>query len=358
MNDREEMDSEESKREDRRNKQPTTRRNPKGAGRPSRETERERDFEEFRGNPLKWFAERNPELFALFGDRGSKGDGKGDSKGLGERVPRGVVRRVLRFLGFTKKQIQKMNLDEIDEISADVWKEVMPHAIPKALTLPMKIAGFALWYLAEEKFTKTEKFTPEHWEAVPKVLKKQYYYITEPDEEGIIWATRKRMQPQIMHTAVLILQWLINVITGIVKFFTGELFDLDGLTEIMYGEFEQKELYKAGIWRFADTQITDVEDVIDFGEERLSVTVERNCLISWVMIQLPALNRELAIKWISNLSPEQYEAKLIESGCKREEPEEDEVYVPPPDYELDPEDVIFQPPQEDTEETSGGRTPI
>lgn len=358
MNDREEVDTEESKREDRRNKQPATSKNPKGAGRPSREIERERDFEEFRGNPLKWFAERNPELFALFGDRGSKGSGEGVSERLNKRVTRGVVRRTLRFLGFKPKQIEKMNLDEVDEISADVWSQVMPHAIPKALTLPMKIAGLALWYLAEEKFTVTKKFSAEHWEAVPKPLKKQYYYLTEPDEEGAIFATRKRMQPQLMHTLVYVLQWLVNVITGIVKFFTGELFDLDGVADAQLERFNQDELYKLGIWRLADTQISDVEDIPEVYEERLETYItemERTCLFNWWRSQDPMTNDAGIWRLIDSFSAEELERRLIESGCKRAEEEED-TFAIDPDYELDREtDVVFNPPDEPVTEDAPDR---
>lgn len=348
MNDGEEVGEEEQQREDRINKQPTTRRNPKGAGRPSREIERERDFEEFRGNPLKWFAERNPELFALFGDRGDRGDGKGVSERLNKRISRGVVRRTLRMFGFKEKQIEKMKLDEVDEISADVWNQLAPHAIPKALTLPMKIAGFVFWYIAEEKFTVTKKFSPEHWEKVPEPLKKQYYYVSDcdidgnPYPDGTIYATRKRMQPQIMHTAVLVLQWLVNIITGIVKFFTGELFDFDEVQNAQLERFNQEELYKLGIWRFAETQITDVEEIPEEYEERLETYIsatERTCLFNYLKAKWP-YHADVQINiYMNNLSEAELEALLIESVCKRAT--EEEEFAIDEDYQLDPTDVVL-----------------
>ena len=101
-----------------------TERNPKGAGRPSREWSKFKEYEQFKENPTRWIARYMPEVFAGFG-----GGGAADRGGDVERKPPRIMARILELV-FPKKEIEKMNMDKIDQGIYDAAKVVGPHMLP------------------------------------------------------------------------------------------------------------------------------------------------------------------------------------------------------------------------------------
>ena len=184
-----------------------TERNPKGAGRPSREWSAYKEYEQFKANPTRWLARYMPEVFSGVG-----GSGAADRGGDTERKPPRIMGRILELFA-TKKEVEKLNMDKIDQGIYDTAKYVAPHVVPSFVKPLGWALGLSALYVAEE-IPKTDKYTSKEWAEMPQKIKDKYYHVETEGET--IYATRKLMYP-IVHSLVEIVLWLLEVAGSYMK---------------------------------------------------------------------------------------------------------------------------------------------
>ena len=176
-----------------------TKKNPKGAGRPTNLEREYTEFREWKALRDRGFTTRDISEIILGLGRPSEGRREGDL----ERKPPRILGRVLEGIGFKEKEIEKINMDKVDKSIYDTSRYLAPYLLPK-LMLPVGIlAGLGIWY-GLESIPKIDKYTPEEWEMLPQEVKNSYvsvelvegnykaktFYLEQTLHESVFWTKK------------------------------------------------------------------------------------------------------------------------------------------------------------------------
>ena len=242
---KEELGRDDDRREDRRNRQPRTKRNPRGAGRPSREVVAARKIEEFTENPERYIIDRAPEWAKHYINGRYNRDetgGKGDPKGNDKRIFKGLARGILTTVGLKEKEIDKMNIDAIDELAEILINELKPSSSPVIWKWIAPMASIIFWYQYVETRFIEDILTQRQWDSLSKSTQKNYFHVAQVGDK--IHAYKWRY-PRVLHTIENIIKVLLRMITGYMNFFTGFQESWEDMIDTLK-EVERDKLIDAG----------------------------------------------------------------------------------------------------------------